>query len=45
MRPAPLSPRITEAEKAAHRDFIERLSEAPIWARYLPVASAEGTES
>ncbi len=36
MRPAPLSPRITEAEEAAHRDFVERLGKASIWARYLP---------
>ncbi len=39
-RPAPLAPRVSEAEEAAHRDFIERLGKAPIWTRYLPQKDA-----
>ncbi|MEX0339390.1 MAG: DNA polymerase III subunit epsilon [Arenibacterium sp.] len=30
-RPAPLSPRITEAEKEAHEAFIAKLGETPLW--------------
>jgi len=35
-RPAPLKPRVTEAEREAHRAFIATLGEAPIWRTYLP---------
>jgi DNA polymerase-3 subunit epsilon len=34
-RPAPLKPRLTEAELAAHREFVGTLGEAPIWKNYL----------
>jgi len=33
-RPAPLKPRLTEAELAAHRDFVATLGEAPVWNSY-----------
>jgi DNA polymerase-3 subunit epsilon len=32
-RPTPLSPRITEAEAEAHRDFVKRLGPDAIWGR------------
>lgn len=34
-RPAPLAPRLTEAEAEAHAEFIGKLGEGSIWARYL----------
>ncbi len=39
-RPAPLAPRLSDAEEAAHRDFIDRLGKAPIWTRYFPQKDA-----
>jgi DNA polymerase-3 subunit epsilon len=33
-RPAPLAPRISEAERAAHRDFVASLGEEAIWLKY-----------
>ena len=33
-RPAPLPPRLTPAEAAAHAEFVARLGESAIWARY-----------
>ncbi len=33
-RPAPLTPRLTEAELAAHREFVATLGEAPLWNGY-----------
>ncbi|MFA6264267.1 MAG: DNA polymerase III subunit epsilon [Pseudolabrys sp.] len=33
-RPAPLKPRVTDAEIAAHREFIATLGEEAIWLRY-----------
>ena len=33
-RPAPLPPRISEAERAAHREFIATLGEQAIWLKY-----------
>jgi DNA polymerase III subunit epsilon len=39
-RPAPLAPRFTDAERAAHRAFIETLGPAAIWRDYRP-AEAE----
>jgi DNA polymerase-3 subunit epsilon len=39
-RPAPLGPRLTEAERAAHRAFVATLGEKAIWADYLPPAPA-----
>jgi DNA polymerase III subunit epsilon len=35
-RPAPLSLRITEADRAAHRDFIATLGDAALWLGYRP---------
>ncbi|MFN3658677.1 MAG: DNA polymerase III subunit epsilon [Pseudolabrys sp.] len=34
-RPAPLPPRIGEAERAAHREFVASLGENAIWRNYL----------
>jgi DNA polymerase-3 subunit epsilon len=34
-RPAPLPPRVSEDELAAHRTFVESLGENAIWCRYL----------
>jgi len=39
MRPVPLVPRVTEAERAAHRAFIAMLGAKPIWADYLPAVA------
>jgi DNA polymerase-3 subunit epsilon len=36
-RPRPLPPRITEAEEAAHRAFVERLGPDALWAKVDPV--------
>lgn len=35
-RPEPLKPRISEAEREAHRAFITTLGENPLWWNYLP---------
>lgn len=35
-RPAPLAPRLTEAELAAHREFVGTLGEQAIWLNYQP---------
>lgn len=32
-RPAPLPPRITEAEEKAHQDFVKSMGESALWAR------------
>ncbi len=34
-RPAPLAPRLTDAERAAHADFVTTLGEGAIWRNYL----------
>jgi DNA polymerase-3 subunit epsilon len=34
-RPAPLSPRLSEEERAAHRRFIATLGENAIWRDYV----------
>jgi DNA polymerase III subunit epsilon len=34
-RPAPLTPRLSEAERAAHREFVTSLGEAALWRNYL----------
>lgn len=41
-RPAPLAPRITEAERAAHAAFVEELGEDALWRRRRPAASDPG---
>lgn len=33
-RPAPLKPRVTEAELAAHREFVDTLGEQALWRNY-----------
>jgi len=33
-RPMPLMPRLTEADRAAHRDFVATLGEAALWLNY-----------
>lgn len=33
-RPHPLAPRLTEAEAAAHAEFVAKLGETAVWARY-----------
>jgi len=35
-RPVPLTPRVSDAEREAHRAFIATLGESPIWRAYLP---------
>ena len=39
VREAPLPPRLTEVERAAHRAFVATLGEKPIWNDYLPSAA------
>jgi DNA polymerase-3 subunit epsilon len=34
-RPAPLAPRITDADREAHRAFVATLGEKPLWVEYL----------
>ena len=38
-RPTPLAPRLSDAEREAHRAFVATLGEAAIWLRYLPAAA------
>jgi DNA polymerase-3 subunit epsilon len=35
-REIPLAPRTTEADRAAHRDFVQTLGDKPIWNDFLP---------
>ncbi|MEX0752149.1 MAG: DNA polymerase III subunit epsilon [Xanthobacteraceae bacterium] len=43
-RPMPLTPRLTEQDRAAHRDFVGALGSGAIWKNYLPsTASQENT--
>jgi DNA polymerase-3 subunit epsilon len=35
-RETPLAPRITEADRAAHREFVLTLGDKPIWNEFLP---------
>jgi DNA polymerase-3 subunit epsilon len=37
-RAEPLAPRVTEADRAAHRAFVATLGEKPIWSDFLPAA-------
>jgi DNA polymerase-3 subunit epsilon len=43
VRPAPLAPRLTPEERAAHRSFIATLGSGAIWNGYLPIVVAEET--
>jgi DNA polymerase-3 subunit epsilon len=36
LREIPLAPRITEADRAAHREFVLTLGDKPIWNDFLP---------
>jgi DNA polymerase III subunit epsilon len=38
-RPVPLAPRVTDAEREAHRAFIATMGEKALWNTYLPPAS------
>jgi DNA polymerase-3 subunit epsilon len=38
VRPAPLAPRVSEEERAAHRAFVATLGDRPIWLDYLGAA-------
>jgi DNA polymerase-3 subunit epsilon len=38
-RPAPLSPRLTDTERAAHLAFVGTLGEKAIWRDYLPAGA------
>ena len=38
-REIPLAPRVTDAEREAHRAFIATLGDKPIWNEYLPAAA------
>jgi DNA polymerase-3 subunit epsilon len=38
-RPVPLAPRLTEAEQAAHREFVATLGDKPIWTEFYGSAS------
>jgi DNA polymerase-3 subunit epsilon len=40
-RPIPLVPRLTDAERAAHRAFVATLGDKPIWNDFLPPPQAE----
>ena len=37
-RETPLAPRISEADRIAHREFVQTLGEKPIWNEFLPTA-------
>jgi DNA polymerase-3 subunit epsilon len=37
-RTEPLAPRVTEADRAAHRAFVATLGDKPIWNDFLPAA-------
>src|SRR5579872_5579728 len=39
-REVPLAPRLTEADRAAHREFILTLGDKPIWNDFLPATAA-----
>jgi DNA polymerase III subunit epsilon len=39
-REIPLAPRLTEADRAAHREFILTLGGKPIWNDFLPATVA-----
>ena len=40
VRPAPLSPRVTETEREAHRAFVATLGEKAVWKDYISVEAA-----
>jgi DNA polymerase-3 subunit epsilon len=34
-RPSPLAPRVTDADRIAHRDFVATLGEKAIWMEFV----------
>jgi DNA polymerase-3 subunit epsilon len=42
-RQVPLAPRITDADRQAHRAFIATLGDKPIWNDFLPAASSDSS--
>jgi len=40
-RPVPLAPRLTDAERQAHRAFVATLGDKPIWHDFMPPPPAE----
>jgi len=40
VRPAPLPPRLTDAERAAHRAFVATLGQEAVWLKYRPEDAA-----
>jgi DNA polymerase III subunit epsilon len=44
-RPVPLAPRLTDADREAHRAFVATLSDKPIWNDFLPLAPATAAAS
>jgi len=43
-RPAPLAPRVTDAERAAHREFVATLGDEAIWKKYWPAPAEPPAE-
>lgn len=41
-RTVPLAPRVTDADRAAHRDFVATLGDKPIWNEFLGALRLEG---
>ncbi|MDE1936844.1 DNA polymerase III subunit epsilon [Bradyrhizobium sp.] len=41
-REIPLAPRVTEADRLAHREFVLTLGDKPIWNDFLPPVAAQG---
>ncbi len=41
VRPEPLSARVTDEDRAAHRDFVQSLGDAAIWKTYRPGQKAD----
>src|SRR5579871_1557787 len=44
LREIPLAPRITEADRAAHRQFVLTLGDKPIWNEFLPPPAPPAAE-
>jgi DNA polymerase III subunit epsilon len=45
LRPTPLGPRLTDAEREAHREFVATLGSEPLWGRYLRTEEREASTS
>ncbi|HEX2256742.1 MAG TPA: DNA polymerase III subunit epsilon [Afifellaceae bacterium] len=44
-RPRPLAARISDAERLAHRQFVDDLGEAALWLKLLPTDGAQGASA